>query len=215
MNLAQRKARLILSLRKAGINDHEVLKAIERIPRELFLPPQFHDQAYEDQALPIGSGQTISQPRIVAQMTQALELQRTHKVLEIGTGSGYQAAVLARLCRRVYSIERHKPLLEEAQARFAALHLSNITVLWSDGSKGWPAQAPFDRIIVTAASEGRPPALLDQLAENGIAVMPLGAEHGHQKLVRIERGAGGWRETVLADVRFVPLISGQIVNHDR
>lgn len=207
MSLAQRKVRLLLKLRKAGIVDHEVLAAMERIPREMFVPPQFHDQAYENQALPIGSGQTISQPQIVAMMTQALDLNKSHKVLEIGTGSGYQTAVLSQLARRVYSMERHEALLKVAETRFQELRLRNITTLATDGARGWNAQAPFDRIIVTAAASVRPQALLDQLGENGILVVPIGEEHGAQELVKIERGADSWRESKLTDVRFVPLVS--------
>ena len=207
MNLAQRKVRLLLKLRKAGINNHDVLKAIERLPRELFIPAQFTDQAYEDQALPIGSGQTISQPHIVAIMTQALDVNRSHKVLEIGTGSGYQTAVLAQLARRVYSIERQQLLLAQAEERLVKLRLHNTITLLGDGSRGWRSQAPFDRIIVTAAAAERPQSLLDQLAEGGILVVPIGDEHGIQELVKIERGTHVWRETKLTDVRFVPLIS--------
>lgn len=208
MNLAQRKVRLLLKLRKAGVIDHEVLAAIERIPRELFVPSPFIDQAYEDQALPIGSGQTISQPQIVALMTQALNIQKHHKILEIGTGSGYQTAVLAQLARRVYTIERHKSLLTQAEQRLVQLRLYNVTSLLGDGSKGWPSQAPFDRIIVTAAAAERPQNLLDQLGKDGILVVPIGDEHGAQELIKIEHGPQAWRETKLTDVRFVPLVSG-------
>ena len=159
MSLAARKIRLIMLLRRSGINDTAVLAAVERIPREDFVPESFHDQSYEDKALPIGQGQTISQPQIVALMTQALELTPRHKVLEIGTGSGYQAAVLSRLSRRVYTIERHRPLLQEAEQRFAKLRIHNITSIAGDGMKGWPAQAPFDRIIITAAAAELPETL--------------------------------------------------------
>lgn len=208
MSLAARKIRLIMALRRSGVTDTNVLAAIERIPREDFVPESFHDQAYEDKALPIGQGQTISQPQIVALMTQALELTPRHKVLEVGTGSGYQAAVLARLCRRVYTVERHRPLLREAEARFAALRLSNITTMTGDGMKGWPAQAPFDRIIVTAAAAELPEILLDQLALGGIMVLPLGPERGDQELIKLRRGEGGIETEKLCDVRFVPLLPG-------
>jgi len=147
-----KKLRLIMELRRGGVSDQHVLGAIERIPRELFVPATFVDQAYENVALPIGRGQTVSQPLVVAHMTEALEVGARHKVLEIGTGSGYQAAVLAKLCRRVYSIERHRELLREAEQRLAKLRIHNVTLRFGDGTKGWPEQAPFDRIIVTAAA---------------------------------------------------------------
>jgi len=160
-----RKIRLIMKLRKSGITDTAVLAAIERVPREAFISPTFHDQAYEDTALPIGRGQTISQPLVVASMTQELRVNDRHKVLEIGTGSGYQAAILAKLCRRVYSIERHRPLLEAAEKRLNGLRVRNITCKAADGMKGWLEQAPFDRIIVTAGAPSTPIRLLQQLAE--------------------------------------------------
>jgi protein-L-isoaspartate(D-aspartate) O-methyltransferase len=208
VSLAARKIRLIMTLRRGGITDTNVMAAIERIPREDFVPDAFHDQAYEDKALPIGQGQTISQPQIVALMTQALELTSRHKILEVGTGSGYQAAVLSRLVRRVYTVERHAPLLREAEARFAALRISNITSIAGDGMKGWPAQAPFDRIIVTAAAAALPEILLDQLAVEGIMVLPLGPERGDQELIKIRRDEGGLKTEKLCDVRFVPLLPG-------
>ena len=208
MSLAARKIRLIMLLRRSGINDTNVLAAVERIPREDFVPESFHDQSYEDKALPIGQGQTISQPQIVALMTQALELTPRHKVLEIGTGSGYQAAVLARLSRRVYTVERHRPLLQEAEQRFAKLRINNITSIAGDGMKGWPAQAPFDRIIVTAAAAELPEILLGQLAIGGIMVLPLGPERGDQELFKVRRTEEGIETEKLCDVRFVPLLPG-------
>ncbi len=208
MSLAARKIRLIMALRRSGVTDTAVLAAIERIPREDFVSEAFHDQAYEDKALPIGQGQTISQPQIVALMTQALEVTPRHKVLEIGTGSGYQTAVLARLARRVYTVERHAPLLKEAEARFAALRISNITAIAGDGMKGWPAQSPFDRIIVTAAAPELPEILLDQLVLGGIMVLPLGPERGDQELIKLKRGEGEIETEKLCDVRFVPLLPG-------
>ena len=208
MTLAARKIRLIMALRRSGVTDTAVLAAVERIPREAFVPEAFHDQAYEDKALPIGQGQTISQPQIVALMTQALELTPRHKILEIGTGSGYQAAVLARLARRVYTIERHKALLAEAERRFAQLRIHNITAIAGDGMKGWPAQAPFDRIIVTAAAPGMPETLLAQLAVGGIMVLPLGPERADQELVRVRRLESEITSEKLCDVRFVPLLPG-------
>jgi protein-L-isoaspartate(D-aspartate) O-methyltransferase len=208
VSLAARKIRLIMALRRSGVTDTAVLAAVERIPRESFVPEAFHDQAYEDKALPIGQGQTISQPQVVALMTQALDLTPRHKVLEIGTGSGYQSAVLARLSRRVYTIERHRALLAEAERRFAALRIHNITAIAGDGMKGWPAQAPFDRIIVTAAAAGMPETLLAQLAVGGIMVLPLGPERADQELIRVRRLETEITTEKLCDVRFVPLLPG-------
>ena len=208
MSLAARKIRLIMALRRSGITDTTVLAAIERIPREDFVTEAFHDQAYEDKALPIAEGQTISQPQIVALMTQALAITSRHKVLEIGTGSGYQTAVLSRLARRVYTIERHRPLLQEAELRFANLRLPNITAIAGDGMKGWPAQAPFDRIIVTAAAAALPETLVAQLAVGGIMVLPIGPERGDQELIKIRRLEAGIETEKLCEVRFVPLLPG-------
>jgi protein-L-isoaspartate(D-aspartate) O-methyltransferase len=203
-----RKVRLIMELRRVGIGDARILGAIEKTPRELFVLDEFQDHAYENVALPIGSGQTISQPYVVALMTERLELGERDKVLEIGTGSGYQAAILARLCRRVFTIERHRALVREAEWRFRALGLTNIISLFADGAKGWPEQAPFDRIIVTAASPHIPPALVDQLAPGGIMVLPVGAEYQDQRLVRIRRSESGYQSEELAWVRFVPMVAG-------
>ncbi len=208
MRLDARKIRLIMELRQGGISDTAVLSAIERIPREAFVPELFQDQAYENRTLPIGQGQTLSQPQVVATMTQALKAGRRCKVLEVGTGSGYQAAVLSRLCRRVYTIERHRSLLSEAEKRFAHLRLYNITSRAGDGSKGWPEQAPFERMLVTAAAADVPGTLVDQLAEDGIMVVPVGRYSGTQSLLRLVRGAGGIEEEWLGEVRFVPLVSG-------
>lgn len=209
MTIDARKIRLIMSLRRSGVTDTRVLGVIERTPRELFVPPSFHDQAWEDTALPIDLGQTISQPLIVALMTQALDVHERHKVLEIGTGSGYQAAVLSRLCRRVYTVERHRPLLHEAERRFQALRLHNITTRHGDGTRGWPQQAPFERIMVTAAGGPEPPkALTDQLALGGVMIIPLGG-YGDQRVVRIRRTETGFDREDLWPVRFVPLLSDQ------
>jgi protein-L-isoaspartate(D-aspartate) O-methyltransferase len=205
---ASRKIRLIMELRRAGIADTEVLSAIERIPREVFTPESFRHQAYENLAIPIGQGQTLSQPQVVAQMTQALRASRRTKVLEVGTGSGYQAAVLSRLCRRVYTIERFKELLQTAEARFLQLRLHNITARHGDGWKGWREQAPFDRIIVTAAAASVPGALVDQLAEGGLMVLPVGATSRDQTLLRLTRTPDGIVEERLSEVRFVPLVAG-------
>lgn len=202
-----RKIRLIMKLRKAGIVDTNVLGAIERVPREAFIPQMFHDQAYEDMALPIGRGQTISQPLIVAAMTQELKVHDRHKVLEIGTGSGYQAAILAKLCRRVYSIERHKPLLMTAEQRITDLRIRNITCKAADGMKGWIEQAPFDRIIVTAAAGEEPPKpLLDQMSIGGIMIIPMGRDKSSQFIYRITREEEGYKTEQLMPVRFVPLL---------
>ncbi len=208
MTVAARKIRLIMQLRRAGIADTAVLSAIERIPREAFVPESFQDQSYEDMTLPIGHGQTLSAPSVVALMTQALRTDRRTKVLEIGTGTGYQAAVLSRLCRRLYTVERHRNLLGEAERRFLKLRRYNITTRVGDGARGWPEQAPFTRIIVTAAAETVPATLVEQLAPGGIMVVPVGRQGGDQALLRLTREADGIREEILDSVRFVPLVMG-------
>jgi protein-L-isoaspartate(D-aspartate) O-methyltransferase len=200
--------RLIMELRRCGIIDARVLGALERIPREMFVPPTFADQAYENIALPIGHGQTVSQPLVVARMTGALEVGARHKVLEIGTGSGYQAAVLARLCRRLFSIERHRDLLREAEQRLAKLRIHNVTLRFGDGTKGWAEQAPFDRIIVTAAAPELPAVLSDSLAVGGVLVAPVGDNRRDQQLLRIRRQESGFATEELGAVRFVPLVAG-------
>jgi len=205
---APKVLRLLMELRGLGVSDARVLGALERVPREIFVPGAFKDQAYENVALPIGHGQTISQPLVVALMTEALEVGERHKVLEIGTGSGYQTAVLARLCRRVFSIERHRALLKEAEKRFAELRLHNVTSRFGDGTKGWPEQAPFDRIIVTAAAPELPGKLLSSLAEGGVLVAPVGEERRDQRLIRIRRKDGTSITEELGPVRFVPLVEG-------
>jgi protein-L-isoaspartate(D-aspartate) O-methyltransferase len=203
------KIRLIMSLRRAGVTDARVLGALERVPREFFVPAAFQDQAWEDVALPIDHEQTISQPLVVAMMTQALDVHDRHRVLEIGTGSGYQAAVLSKLCRRLYTIERIKPLLLTAEERFRALKINNITTRLGDGSKGWPETTPFERIMVTAAGGEEPPgALLAQLATGGVMIIPLGGEYGEQWVCRLTRTEdGSIRREALWPVRFVPLVS--------
>jgi protein-L-isoaspartate(D-aspartate) O-methyltransferase len=208
MTLEANRIRLIMELRKQGITQPDVLGAIERVPREAFVPETFRDQAYENMALPIGSGQTISQPAVVAFMTQVLEVGPRMKVLEIGTGSGYQAAVLARLCRRLYSIERHKELLAAAEEKFLELRINNITAKADDGTKGWPEQAPFDRIIVTAAASREiPQTLIDQLAPDGIMIAPMGNTARDQHLYKFTFDvAGEIRTEKMWPVRFVPLI---------
>lgn len=201
--------RLIMMLRRSGITHTAVLGAIENTPRDLFVSEAFHDKAYDDTALPIECGQTISQPTVVAWMTYALAVDKTTRVLEVGTGSGYQAAILSRLARRVYTIERHRGLLRTAEQRFAELGLNNITTLCGDGSKGWKEVAPFERIMVTAAAPEVPAALLEQLAPGGIMVLPVGNPSGEQILLRIRKDARGEVSTEhLMNVRFVPLVEG-------
>ena len=203
-----RKIELIMALRNQGIRDQAILEAIERTPREMFLGPSFQPMAYADQALPIACGQTISQPYVVAFMTDRLKLNDRSKVLEIGTGSGYQTAILSPLSRRVYTIERYRTLAKEAEERFKALGLANITQMVGDGYKGWPKQAPFDRIIVTAAAKDVPKALADQLAIGGIMIIPLEEGPLNQELVRITRDEQGFAQERLLPVRFVPLVEG-------
>jgi protein-L-isoaspartate(D-aspartate) O-methyltransferase len=203
-----RRIRLLMSLRRSGVTDAAVLGAIERIPRERFIPATFQDRAWEDCALPIGHGQTISQPLVVAAMTAALKLDDRRKVLEIGTGSGYQTAVLAQLARRVYTIETIKPLQDQAAALLESLRIHNVTMRHGDGALGWPEQAPFDRIIVTAASGGEAPRrLVAQLAEGGIMVCPVRRAADDQMMVRIRRENGQIQSDDLWPVRFVPLVS--------
>jgi protein-L-isoaspartate(D-aspartate) O-methyltransferase len=202
------KARLIMELRGEGITDLRVLNVIESVPRERFVPEAFREHAWDNTSLPIRQGQTISQPYIVALMTQALMLTDRSKVLEIGTGSGYQTAVLAKLCRRVYTVERFRSLHKEAVQLFDALGLKNVTAKVGDGHKGWPEQAPFDRIIVTAAPADVPQALTAQLAEGGILVVPVGRDTMDQTLLRITRQGDAFKRETLIPVRFVPLVEG-------
>lgn len=204
------RLRLLMEMRGDGVTDSRVLGAIEKVRREVFVPPTFRDQAYENRPLPIGSGQTISQPSVVAFMTQSLQVGSRMKVLEIGTGSGYQTAVLAQLCGRVYTIERIRDLLTEAEARFAELRISNITTRLGDGARGWPEQNSFDRIIVTAAaSDEVPNALFEQLDPDGILIAPVGASPHDQHLYKFTFDSDGAivRER-LWHVRFVPLVGG-------
>jgi protein-L-isoaspartate(D-aspartate) O-methyltransferase len=206
--LIQKKLRLLMELRRAGIGDARVLGAIEKTPREKFVPASFEDQAYENVALPIGNGQTVSQPYVVALMTEKLEVGERQNVLEIGTGSGYQTAVLATLCRRVFSIERIRELLRDAERRFEELRLHNIVCRFGDGTKGWPEQRPYDRVIVTAAAAEVPTTLVDGLAPGGILVAPVGEDRRDQHLVRIRRDDGRFSTEDLGLVRFVPLVAG-------
>jgi protein-L-isoaspartate(D-aspartate) O-methyltransferase len=204
----ERRAKLVLSLRSQGVGDPAVLTAIEQTPRDLFTPDLFQERAYEDSALPIACGQTISQPYIVGLMTQALAIEPRARVLEIGTGSGYQTAVLSRLSRLVYTVERYRTLLREAEARFKLLKLPNVITRFGDGGDGWPEQAPFDRILVTAAAPGEPKTLLAQLKPSGVLVAPVG--RGAVQLLKryVGDGAGGFKEDILCEVRFVPLLDG-------
>jgi protein-L-isoaspartate(D-aspartate) O-methyltransferase len=203
-----RRARLILGLRSQGVSDHKVLEALEHTPRDLFTPDLFQERAWEDSALPIACGQTISQPFIVGLMTQALTLEPRARVLEIGTGSGYQTAVLSRLARLVYTIERYRTLLGEAEARFKSLQLGNIITRFGDGAEGWPKQAPFDRILVTAAAPDEPKTLLAQLKPSGVLVAPIGRGPVQALKRYVGDGQGGFHEEVLCEVRFVPLLEG-------
>ena len=201
---------MVMALRRAGVTDTRVLAAMERTPREVFVPAPFRDKAYEDVALPIGQGQTLSQPAVVGRMTQAIELGDRMKMLEVGTGSGYQTAILSRLCRRVYTIERHRQLLHEAEKRFKQLGLTNITAWINDGNRGWPEQAPFQRILVTAAAAEIPDTLLSQLADGGVMVLPVGPRHGAQELIRIKRIGDSFETESMGPIRFVPLAAGRV-----
>jgi protein-L-isoaspartate(D-aspartate) O-methyltransferase len=203
-----RKTSLLAALRKQGIEDKRVLDAIAAVPRESFVEDAFSDQAYADQALPISCGQTISQPYVVALMTEALDVRAGHRVLEIGTGSGYQAAVLSHLCKRVYTVERYRTLADKAGEKFKALNLKNVTQTVGDGTKGWPQLAPYDRIIVTAAAKDVPQALLEQLVPGGIMVLPIEERAGKQDLYRITKTDAGFDRKHLLPVRFVPLVEG-------
>ncbi|MFM8746414.1 MAG: protein-L-isoaspartate(D-aspartate) O-methyltransferase [Aestuariivirga sp.] len=208
MSEDRRRTLLLKALRAQGIADERVLAAIARVPREAFVEQPFADQAYADQALPISCGQTISQPYVVALMTEALRVEAPHRVLEIGTGSGYQTAVLSQLCKDVYTIERFRSLAEAAEERFIRLGLFNITRQVGDGTEGMPEGAPFDRIMVTAAARQIPEALLQQLGPGGIMVAPVEERPGKQNLWRITRGEQGFTSEHLMPVRFVPLVEG-------
>jgi protein-L-isoaspartate(D-aspartate) O-methyltransferase len=203
-----RRAKLVLGLRSGGVTDPKVLLAIEQTPRDLFVPELFQERAWEDSALPIACGQTISQPLIVGLMTQALHVESRSRILEIGTGSGYQTVILARLGRYVYSIERYRTLLSAAEARLKALGVMNAITRFGDGADGWPDQAPFDRIMVTAAMDEEPVELLKQLKPKGVLVAPVG--RGPVQMLRryTGDGKGSFRSENLGEVRFVPLLPG-------
>ena len=205
---AERQMRFLFALRSHGVTDPRVLAAMERIDRGAFVRGHFEDRAYEDTPLPIACGQTISQPSVVGLMTQALNVGPRDVVLEVGTGSGYQAAVLSLLCRRVMTVERHRRLVVEAEDVFRKLGLTNITARVADGSFGLPEQAPFDRIMVTAAAEDPPGPLLSQLKVGGIMVVPVGQSDAVQTLIRVTRTETGFAYDEMRQVRFVPLVEG-------
>lgn len=203
------RMRFLLDLRRRGIGDQAVLRALEEVPRDAFLPADMASSAYADRALPIDCGQTISQPFVVAYMTEQLEVRPHHRVLEIGTGSGYQAAVLSRLAHRVVSIERYRTLADTAQARLRDLGFQNVEVIVGDGTLGAADHAPFDRIIVTAAADAVPSALIDQLAVGGMLIAPLGPPDGVQHLTKVTKTETGEQRATLIPVRFVPLVAGK------
>jgi protein-L-isoaspartate(D-aspartate) O-methyltransferase len=208
ISAAERKMQFLFSLRSRGVTNKRVLNAMERVDRGKYIRGTFEDRAYEDTPLPISCGQTISQPSIVALMTEALDVQPRDKVLEIGTGSGYQAAILSQLARRVYTVDRYSRLVREARAVFEAEDITNIIALIADGSRGLPEQAPFDRIILTAASEDPPGPLLEQLRVGGIMVLPVGQSDTVQTLVKVVKTKDGLDYHELRSVRFVPLLEG-------
>jgi protein-L-isoaspartate(D-aspartate) O-methyltransferase len=208
MTLAERQMQFLFALRSKGVTDGRVLTAMEKTDRAMFVKGHFADRAYEDIPLPIACGQTISQPSVVGLMTQALQVNPRDKVLEVGTGSGYQAAILSHLARRVYTVDRHKPLIDDARATFQALDITNLTAFTADGSHGLPEQAPFDRILVTAAAEDPPGPLLAQLKVGGIMVLPVGQSDSVQSLIRVTRNDTGFEYEELRPVRFVPLLEG-------
>ncbi|OIQ33603.1 MAG: protein-L-isoaspartate O-methyltransferase [Alphaproteobacteria bacterium MedPE-SWcel] len=205
---AETQMQFLFALRSRGVTDASVLEAMEAVDRGMFLRGIFSSRAYEDVPLPIACGQTISQPSVVGLMTQALQVSPRDTVLEVGTGSGYQAAILAKLARRVYTIDRHNRLVREARQVFQSLRLANITSLVGDGSYGLPDQAPFDRIIVTAAAEDPPGPLLSQLKVGGIMVVPVGQSDAVQTLIRVRKTEIGLEYDELRPVRFVPLLEG-------
>jgi protein-L-isoaspartate(D-aspartate) O-methyltransferase len=199
----------LLTLRRRGISDQGVLRAMDEVPRDRFVEASFAGSAYADQALPIACGQTISQPYVVAYMTEQLVVRPHHRVLEVGTGSGYQAAVLSRLAGEVISVERYRTLADAARERLKALGYTNVEIVIGDGFAGVPGRAPYDRIIVTAAAETLPQTLLDQLADDGIMILPLGAHDGSQHLIKLTKSQTGTRRENLIAVRFVPMLPGQ------
>jgi len=206
---AEDRMEFLLTLRRRGISDQAVLRAMDEVPRGQFVEPEYADRAYADHALPIECGQTISQPYVVAYMTEQLGVRPHHRVLEVGTGSGYQAAVLSRLAREVVSIERYRTLAEQARGRLRALGYNNVEVVAGDGFAGVPAKAPYDRIIVTAAAEHLPQTLIDQLDDDGVMILPLGPHGGSQHIIKLTKSKTGIARENLIAVRFVPLLPGQ------
>ena len=207
-DISERKMQFLYALRSKGVTNQRVLQAMEKVDRGPFVRGLFSERAYEDMPLPIACGQTISQPSVVGLMTQALDVSPRDKVLEVGTGSGYQAAILSQLARRVYTVDRHRRLVREASAIFRKMDLTNITAMTADGSFGLPEQAPFDRILVTAAAEDPPGPLLAQLKIGGIMVVPVGQSDAVQHLIKVRRGEDGFEYQELRPVRFVPLLEG-------
>ena len=203
------RMQFLLSMRQRGIMDAAVLRALDEVPREHFVQEALAERAYADQALPIDCGQTISQPYVVAYMTEQLGVKPTHRVLEVGTGSGYQAAVLSRLAREVVSVERYRTLAEAARERLTRLGYDNIEVFVGDGLAGVPERSPYDRIMVTAAAELVPAALVEELADGGVMILPLGPHAGTQRLIKVTKSEQGLQREDLIGVRFVPLLPGQ------
>ena len=208
MRSAEQKMQFLFALRSKGITDARVLSAMEKTDRGKFIKGLFENRIYEDMPLPITCGQTISQPSVVGLMTQALKVDPRHKVLEVGTGSGYQAAILSHLARRVYTVDRFARLVRDASAVFRKLDLHNVTAITADGSFGLPDQAPFDRIIVTAAAEDPPSPLLAQLRIGGIMVLPVGQGQAVQSLISVTKLEKGYDYKEIRPVRFVPLLEG-------
>jgi len=210
--LEQRKKMVAVQLRRRGIHDERVLSAMERVPRHEFVGPQFRSRAYEDDPAPIGEGQTVSQPYIVAYMLQALDIAPEHRVLEIGTGTGYQAALLAELAHEVFTVERHRILADAARENLTRLGYRNVTVIYADGTQGWPEAAPYDRMIVAAAAPRVPPPLFEQLAERGNLIVPVGSTD-LQELMLVEKRDGQPVGSRLEGCRFVPLIGAEGFAH--
>ncbi len=209
---ALRRAEFVLYLRQKGLRDIRLLRAIESVARTPFIPEALEELAYADRALPIACGQSTTPLHLVAYIIEQLQIDERHKILEVGTGSGYLTAILSRLARRVYTIDRYRTLVMQAEARIAALRVANVTAMVGDGTLGWPAQAPFDRIVVTACADEVPGHLLGQLREGGIMILPLGQKNEQQRLVKIEKNETGYTETVLRNVHFVALARGRAIS---
>lgn len=205
---AEQKMQFLFAIRSRGVTDKRVLTAMENVDRGLFVKGIFSDRAYEDMPLPIECGQTISQPSVVGIMTQALNVTPRDTVLEVGTGSGYQTVILSQLARRVYTVDRYKRLVMSSKLVFEHLKTTNIISLYADGSHGLPDQAPFDKIILTAAAEDPPGPLLAQLKIGGVMVLPVGQSDAVQSLIKVTRSQTGFDYEDIRDVRFVPLVEG-------